>query len=391
MIQHHIAKQINVSLRGINDTSIEELYYFYYAKEYEKEFVVPHRSSLESVTQKALDFFIKDKNTKLLCFTEYFKSEIQKNNNSFGGILNRFSDFSISESDDNSFLFEHKLSENKYPILVKMGLKEEEGYFLSASSYDVEELQKLTHSIGKKFAVKSDSSKIYFGMIYSQNNELSIHKIPLNVGHIKNLNLELNYGKNFLPHCDKIIKNLEDNKNGIFIFHGTMGTGKSSFVKYLAKKFYKKRTFIFVPTNYINDLSSPSLIPVLLQNQNSVLVLEDAEKAVISRELREGNESMVATLLNIGDGILGSMLNLSIILTFNTKKEDLDPALLRKGRLLYEHEFLNLGIEDSQTLINTFKKDFVVKRPMSLADIYNLSNDNNLKKEEKERKIGFAQ
>jgi ATP-dependent 26S proteasome regulatory subunit len=117
--------------------------------------------------------------------------------------------------------------------------------------------------------------------------------------------------------------------------------------------------------------------------------MEDAEKAVISREEGLGNESLVSSLLNIGDGILGSMLNLSIILTFNTARENVDKALLRKGRLHYEHEFNKLSIVDAQALINKLKKKFDVVEPMSLAEIYNIDDDNNHKEKEKP-KFGFG-
>jgi hypothetical protein len=120
-----------------------------------------------------------------------------------------------------------------------------------------------------------------------------------------------------------------------------------------------------------------------------VLVLEDAEKAVVARNNQQGNESLVSALLNIGDGIMGSILNLSMIVSFNTDKENVDEALLRKGRLLYEHSFDKLSKEDSQRLLNKLNKNYTATEAMSLADIYNVEVETNHKKEEA-RPIGFG-
>lgn len=45
------------------------------------------------------------------------------------------------------------------------------------------------------------------------------------------------------------------------------------------------------------------------------------------------NMASIATLLNLGDGILGSLLDLRIVVTTNAAKATLDEAMLRKGRL----------------------------------------------------------
>lgn len=90
---------------------------------------------------------------------------------------------------------------------------------------------------------------------------------------------------------------------------------------------------------------------------------------------------------NLTDGILGDCLSIQIITTFNMKREKIDQALLRKGRLIAEHKFENLSVEESNKLFNHLGKDYITDKPMSLADIYNI--DVEIYKTNNKSKIGF--
>jgi len=170
------------------------------------------------------------------------------------------------------------------------------------------------------------------------------------------------------------------------LFFGGAGVGKTFYIKHLAG--LVKRRFIFIPTGMVDSIVHPSLIKVLMDNPNSILVLEDAEKAVISREHDDSNSSLVSAILNLSDGILSSLLNTSLIVTFNTERQKIDKAILRKGRLFAEHKFDKLSIEESKKLAKHLNKNVNITEPMSLAEIYNDSEDN-FHTEEKNRKIGF--
>lgn len=276
----------------------------------------------------------------------------------------------------------------KNPVLIKVSIDESDSVALSSfSSVDVD---KTCEFFFNKFSKPVDfTSNTMFGVLMSGPESTEIKQLPIDDKFSKELDLELNYGKTFLSHHKNIIEKMETNNSGLFLFHGSPGTGKTTYIKYLAKKFGGKKMFIFIPTTFIDSLTNPNIIPVLLDHPNSVLVLEDAEKAVVSRDNNHGNESLVSSLLNIGDGILGSMLNLTIILTFNTDRENVDKALLRKGRLHYEHAFDKLPIEDAETLIKKMNKTYEVTEPMSLAEIYNIDSDNN-HKEKQYGKLGFG-
>jgi ATP-dependent 26S proteasome regulatory subunit len=134
-------------------------------------------------------------------------------------------------------------------------------------------------------------------------------------------------------------------------------------------------------------LSEPSIIPFLMEHRNSILIIEDAERVISDRELN-GSSAGVSNILNLTDGILGDCLNIQIIATFNMKREKIDQALLRKGRLIVEHKFTKLSVDETNKLLKSLKKDFVSKEEMCLADIYNIDTEI-FKSNDKSTKIGF--
>ena len=204
---------------------------------------------------------------------------------------------------------------------------------------------------------------------------------------IEKVDLELNYGTSFLPVHERIIDKLSNQfDGGLYMFHGEPGTGKSTYIRHLTS--LVDREFIFIPCNAVDMLTSPALLTTLLRHKNSVLVIEDAEKAIESRENSE-NASLVSALLNMSDGILGSLLKISLIVTYNCERGLIDAALLRKGRLVQDYGFRNLSIDDSQNLIDSLGMNYTATIPMSLAEIYNLSEETGYQKPE-EKRMGFG-
>jgi hypothetical protein len=74
--------------------------------------------------------------------------------------------------------------------------------------------------------------------------------------------------------------------------------------------------------------------------------------------------------------LLGDAMHQQIIATFNCDLSSIDPALLRKGRLIANHEFNKLDVETSKNLSEKlgFGRD-AIKGPMTLAEIYNQGDD----------------
>ena len=200
------------------------------------------------------------------------------------------------------------------------------------------------------------------------------------------LDIELGYGKGFKPIHEKIIHKLNEKKSkGLVLLHGTPGTGKTHYLKYIASKIKDKRV-LFIPPYLADFITSPEMTPFLIQNSNSILFIEDAERVITDRN--NGGANGVSNILNITDGILSDILKIQIVATFNMDKAKIDSALLRKGRLIAEHKFDALSIEDSQALINHLGFDYTTDKPMTLTEIYNLE-ETEYKSEDKYSPIGF--
>jgi len=201
------------------------------------------------------------------------------------------------------------------------------------------------------------------------------------------LDIELGYGKGFKPIHEKIIHKLNESKSkGLVLLHGTPGTGKTHYLKYLASKIKSKRV-LFIPPFLADFITSPEMTPFLIQNAGSVLFIEDAERVITDRNSGGGNG--VSNILNITDGILSDILNIQIVATFNMDKAKIDSALLRKGRLIAEHKFDALPIEDSQALIDSLGFEHKADKPMTLTEIYNLSEVEYKTEEKSKPTIGF--
>ncbi len=234
------------------------------------------------------------------------------------------------------------------------------------------------------YKIKVNKTIPRINLLSKQNNQLVTKKFDLKP--IK-IDLELNYGTGFKFINNNLIKDINiKGKSGIYIFNGEPGGGKTTYIKYLLTQI--KKEVIYIPSHMTQILSDPDFIGFIENNKDCVLVIEDADNFIKSREDEYNTTPAISNLLNIGDGILGSCFNIDIILTFNTDIKNIDTALLRKGRLKYRHEFKKLTISDSQRLIDKLKINYKVTEDMTLAEIYNINDENgNIKKVR--NKIGF--
>jgi hypothetical protein len=242
----------------------------------------------------------------------------------------------------------------------------------------------------EKFIYIPDNTQIH---LFIKNSYGEYTFEPLAVKIPKELNLELNYGKQFLEVSNTIEKRLFENSTGLYMFHGPSGTGKSTFIKYLSSKI--KKDFIYVPTAMLETFTTdPSCLQMLLQKSNSIIVLEDAEKLIMKRHGDSLDTSSVSSLLNLCDGILSDILNIAVIITYNCDTKEIDPALKRKGRLMVEYKFDILSQKDAVILAKhlNYPDSLILENitnDISLAEIYNLNNKVKFYKEKEKQKMGF--
>ncbi len=182
------------------------------------------------------------------------------------------------------------------------------------------------------------------------------------------LSIDDNYNDDFKQIHQTILKRLsKKNDKGLVLLHGKPGTGKTSYIRFLISSV--KKSVIFLPPNMANAITNPDLISILIDNPNSIFVIEDAENIVVDRE-KNGN-SPVSALLNISDGLLSDCLNIQVICSFNTDISKIDNALMRKGRLIAKYEFKDLDVPKAQALSMKLGFTTELNSSMTLTAIYN--------------------
>jgi hypothetical protein len=188
---------------------------------------------------------------------------------------------------------------------------------------------------------------------------------PMEVKRTK-LEVGLFYEDDFIEVDRLIRKRLNQNKDkGIILLHGLPGTGKTTYLRYLIGKIKKK--VLFLSPSLAQNLMDPELVQLLIDNPNTILVIEDAENIIMDRKFNSG--SAVSNLLNISDGLLADFLNVQLICTFNSSISAIDNALLRKGRLIAKYEFGKLSVAKAQKLSKHLGFDSLITRPMTIAEI----------------------
>ncbi len=193
---------------------------------------------------------------------------------------------------------------------------------------------------------------------------------------IKPLTLDLNtmYNDDFLPIHQKIKDELSTGNKGLVLLHGIAGSGKTNYIKWLTAQIPDK-DFIFVPNNLIGALAEPQFMSMLIDNKNSILVLEDCENYIAERVGGGNTSDVVSTILNIADGILSDVLECQFICTFNADLMDIDHALLRHGRLIAEYHFKELSIDKANQYLASQGKAITVDKPKTLAEVTNIDSD----------------
>jgi hypothetical protein len=217
----------------------------------------------------------------------------------------------------------------------------------------------------KQFKEKQRRKPLEINLISRGRNGLELKELEVKR---TTLDLDLFYEDDFKEVNELICKRLRNNKDkGIVLLHGLPGTGKTTYLRYLIGKI--KKRILFVSPTIAGDITSPDFVQLLVNNPNSVIIIEDAENVIMDRKI--SSNAAVSNLLNISDGLLADFLNVQLICTFNNALTLVDSALLRKGRLIAKYEFGKLGIEKAQRLSNHLGFMETITKPMTIAEIAN--------------------
>jgi hypothetical protein len=182
------------------------------------------------------------------------------------------------------------------------------------------------------------------------------------------LDLASYYEDDFQAIDQLIFKRLNTNDDkGIVLLHGIPGSGKTTYLRYLIGRL--KKRVLFLSPAVAHNIMQPDFIDLLIDNPNTILVIEDAENIIMDRKTT-GNSS-VSNLLNLSDGLLADCMNVQVVCTFNSDLSQVDSALMRKGRLIAKYEFGKLSVSKAQSLSGKQGFTTQIQQPMTIAEIMN--------------------
>lgn len=237
------------------------------------------------------------------------------------------------------------------------------------------------------------SSGPRIALLNSSYSSLDVHRVRVSEDQlVPRDQVNLFYGDGTAEWVENWLNRLNQRRYGLSILSGEPGTGKTTLLRSLAGWLNASHLFYFMPAARFGSVDSGALVSFWadenrLSQLKKVLVLEDAESVLSRRDT--DNRERVATLLNLTDGVMGDALGVQVICTLNSSLTDLDPALLRPGRLMGHREFFRLTSAAAQRLAAHLGKPIPGGESFSLAEIFNPEATLLPEKPKPRRTLGF--
>lgn len=256
------------------------------------------------------------------------------------------------------------------------------------------ELAKISDELKRDFISEAKNNLVF--TIVKEGDTMKLH----NMGKASSELIRDNYQPQVIEDIEHVIKSFKKTppSGRICILNGEPGTGKTYLVRAILTQM--DCIFIIVPSNMLSDMDKPDFLPLLLQAKQSnnkpiVLIIEDGDVCLVPR--KNDNISSVVSLLNLSDGIIGSMVDIKVIISTNANIKDIDEAIMRPGRLCRNIHVDALPYAQAtkvyQRLMNDETARLDRRGEHTLAEIYALVN--NVEGEQTiknpKRVIGFSQ
>lgn len=187
--------------------------------------------------------------------------------------------------------------------------------------------------------------------------------------------LDLFYGEGFVDWLARF-EGLLGASKGLSILEGTPGTGKTSLIRHVISRLAQTHRFYFIPSIFAASITDPDFVSFWEgqrrrhPNFQFVCIFEDAEASLMTRGI--DNRRRVEAILNMTDGLLSDFLRIQVVCTINCKTSEIDPALMRPGRLIAHRAFGRLSAATARKIAERFGRTLESgKRDYSLAEIFN--------------------
>lgn len=251
--------------------------------------------------------------------------------------------------------------------------------------------ERLVKEFAKAYASTPVPTGGVFYLIEQCPNDINCHTVTLPPETTLSAeSLSLHYGRGSKEWHQGFVEKLRERNHGLSIFEGRPGTGKTFYLRHLMGVLKESHRFYYIPTSAMGILSSRDLIGFwadqhnLHSNRKFVVILEDSDVALMTRG--SDNHEQVSAILNLSDGMLADFLRLQIICTINCSAADIDPALLRPGRLLCHRVFGRLDYPQAVRLADSLGRKLASARDYSLAEVFAGHPADEINR----RRIGFA-
>lgn len=155
---------------------------------------------------------------------------------------------------------------------------------------------------------------------------------------------------NLYPDIDPeaLAKEFIESNDNLLIVHGEPGTGKTSFIKYLALQLYKLKEITDI--SYAKDwktINDSQFWPRVTDNEPALLILDDLDHDLTTKNNKRS--PFVSNLLSYLDGVLTNKSN-KVIISTNQPIGTIDAALLRSGRCFDCLELHKLRVDYAEQL-----------------------------------------
>lgn len=228
----------------------------------------------------------------------------------------------------------------------------------------------------RRYLIAASKPLPTFHILRKGEEGLTTHEVAIKDFHPMDAEgLNLNYGEGFADWSEHLLDKLRSKDSGLVILDGAPGTGKSTFLKNLIYRLAESHRFLFIQPHYAGVISEPNFVDFWIDqarqhpDKKFCLIMEDGEKVLMRRE--DDNRSEVSSLLQITDGLMGSFLSLTALFSINCQATQLDPALLRPGRLICRKSFSALKREEARKIAAKLGKPLPPGESITLAQIYN--------------------
>lgn len=188
-----------------------------------------------------------------------------------------------------------------------------------------------------------------------------------------------NYSPAVIRKFEYLSKQLVADKPGgrIGVLSGYPGTGKTYLIRAVLNRYSEDTDFVLINTGQCISLSHNlhKFMEMLASRLNAnkkqklILILEDADSAIAPRSAN--NLSAIQSILNFSDGLMGEALDIRLLVTTNVRTVEIDPAILRPGRLITHIDVGSLEVAHANQVFKRLSgQDGQYKNPVTLAQVY---------------------